>query len=178
MDRPGDVLHPLIAHVLEREAQLVLDVVAHGARNADAAGFGQRLEPRRDVDAIAVDIVAVDDDVAEIDPDAEIDAAILAQAGVALGHAALNFDGAAHRVDDAGELDEQPVARGLDDAPLVLGDLAVDQLRAMRLEALERVLLVDAHQPAVADDVRREDGAQLAGDVMVLQGGRPFRPRV
>jgi hypothetical protein len=90
----------------------------------------------------------------------------------------LDLDRAAHRVDDARELDEQPVARGLDDASLVLGDLAVDQLRTMRLEALERTLLVDAHQPAVADDVRREDGAQLAGDVMFLQNGRPFRQRV
>jgi hypothetical protein len=44
--------------------------------------------------------------------------------------------------------------------------------------ALKRALLVDAHQPAVADDVRREDGAQLAGDVMFLQNGRPFRQRV
>ena len=36
-------------------------------------------------------------------------------AGIARGHAGLNFDGAAHRIDDAGELDQQTVAGGLDD---------------------------------------------------------------
>ena len=54
-------------------------------------------------------------------------------AGVALGHLALHLDRAAHRVDDAGELDEQPVAGGLDDAAAVLGDLGVDELAANRL---------------------------------------------
>jgi hypothetical protein len=33
-------------------------------RDADAARRGEALEPRRDVDAIAVDVVAVDDHVA------------------------------------------------------------------------------------------------------------------
>jgi hypothetical protein len=43
--------------------------------------------------------------------------------GVAGDHLALQFDRAAHRVDDAGELDEEAVAGGLDDAAAVLGDL-------------------------------------------------------
>ena len=76
IDRPGDVLDLLRAEVLEGEAQLVEDLVAHDAADADAAGFGQRLQPRRDVDAIAEDVVAVDDDVADIDADAELDALV------------------------------------------------------------------------------------------------------
>ena len=48
--------------------------------------------------------------------------------GIALGHPALHLGGAAQRVDDAGELDQQAVAGGLDDAAAVLGDLRVDQL--------------------------------------------------
>jgi len=45
--------------------------------------------------------------------------------GVAQRHLALHLDRAAHRVDDAGELDEQPVAGGFDDAPAMLLDLRI-----------------------------------------------------
>ena len=41
--------------------------------NRDAAGLGDALDPRRDIDAIAKDVVALDDDVADIDPDPESD---------------------------------------------------------------------------------------------------------
>ena len=45
-----------------------------------------------------------------MDADAELDAALGRQAGVALDHAVLHLDGAAHGVDHAAELDEDAVA--------------------------------------------------------------------
>ena len=62
--------------------------------------------------------------------DAELDAALRSQAGVALGQAALHFDRAAHRVDDAAKFDEAAVAGPLDDAPAVRVDGGVDQIAA------------------------------------------------
>ena len=50
--------------------------------------------------------------------DAELDAPVLGHAGIALDHGVLNFDGAAHGIDDAAELDDRPVAGALDDAPV------------------------------------------------------------
>ena len=73
---------------------------------------------------------------------------------------ALHLDGAAHRIDDAGELDQQAVAGRLDDAAAMLGDLRIDQLGAQRLEAAERALLVGSHQPRVADDIGGKDGGE------------------
>ena len=73
VDRAGDVLDLLRAEILEREAQLVEDLIAHDAADADSAGLGQRFEARRDIDAIAEDVVAVDDDVADIDADPKIE---------------------------------------------------------------------------------------------------------
>ena len=55
--------------------------------------------------------------------------------GVALGHLALHLDRAAHRVDDAGELDQQAVAGGLDDAAAMLRDLGIEQFAPQRLQA-------------------------------------------
>jgi len=40
-------------------------------RDIDAARLGKRLEPRRNIDAVAENVATLDDDVVEIDPDAE-----------------------------------------------------------------------------------------------------------
>ena len=162
-DRPCDVLDGLLAHVLEAEAQLVSHLVVDLARNHDAAGLGERLQPRGHVDAVAINIVVVADDVADVDADAELDAPIGWHIGIAFGHAALDFDGAAHSIDDADEFHQHAVAGGLDDAAPVLGDLGIDQFLAMRLELAKRAFLVDAHQPAVAGDVARENRGQPVG---------------
>jgi hypothetical protein len=65
-------------------------------------------------------------------------------ADVALDHAVLDFDGAAHGVDDAAELDERAVAGALDDAALVNGDGRIDEVAAQSPQPRERALLVGA----------------------------------
>jgi hypothetical protein len=65
--RPGDVLDLLLAHVLEREGELVAHLIAHHAADADPTRRRQGFEPSGDVDAIAKDVGRIDDDVAKID---------------------------------------------------------------------------------------------------------------
>jgi hypothetical protein len=66
-----------------------------------------------------------------------------------------NNAGAAHRIDDAGEFRECPVAGSLDDAAPMLRDLRVNQFAAVRLEAVERTFLVRAHEARIAAASRR-----------------------
>ena len=54
--------------------------------------------------------------------------------GISLGHFALYFNGATHRIDDAGEFEEQAVACGFDDATAMLLNLGVGQLAPKRLQ--------------------------------------------
>ena len=68
-DRPVDVLDLLVAEILVDELEPVADLIAHRRRYADAAGLGDQLEARRDIDAVAEDVVLIDDDVAKIDAD-------------------------------------------------------------------------------------------------------------
>ena len=49
-------MEPDPANELEAEIELRFDLVVDVARDADAAGLGEALEPRRDVDAIAEDV--------------------------------------------------------------------------------------------------------------------------
>ena len=84
-------------------------------------------------------------------------------AGVALDHRVLHFDRAAHRVDDAAELDERPVAGALDDAPVMHGDGGIDQIAAQRPQPRQDAILVRAGEPAVADDVGDQDRRDFPG---------------
>ena len=93
-DRVLDVLELLGAAVDEADVrQLAADLVIDLRRHADRARVRDRFEAGGDVDAVAVEIVALDDDVADIDADAE-----LQRPGVGLrvagGDGPLALDGA------------------------------------------------------------------------------------
>src|SRR5207248_6443551 len=112
--------------VLERDVELAAHQPLRVVGEADAAGLGKRFDARRHVHAVAENIAGIQDDVAEVDADAELDAALRRQAFVALGHAALDVKRAAQRVDHAAELRQQAVAGVLDDASAVPGDAGID----------------------------------------------------
>ena len=59
--------------------------------------------------------VALLDHIAQMDADAELDAALGWQPGIALDHAVLHLNGAAYGIGDASELDEDAIARPLND---------------------------------------------------------------
>jgi hypothetical protein len=132
-DRAGDVLDLLLAPVSKGEIELVAHLVTHHAADADPARLGQGFEPCGDIDAVTEDILAVDDDVAEVDPDPELDPLGIRRPGIPQDHLALHIDRAAHRIDDAGKLDEQPVAGRFDDAAAMLLDLWIGQFAPDRL---------------------------------------------
>jgi hypothetical protein len=155
--RPGDVLDALFTEVIEGIGEPVADMVADRARDADAAGLRQCLQSRRDVDAVAVDVVAIGDDIAEVDPDAKRDAFVLGRRSVAVDHRALDLGGTSDCIEDAQEFHQHAVAGGLDDAPVMLPDFRIDKLATMRLQAIEGALLIRSHQPRVAGHIRGQD---------------------
>jgi len=71
-------------------------------------GFRDAFQPRGDVDAIAKDIVVVDDDVADVNADAEFDSGVLRHIGILPGHAALELDRRARRIHRAGDSTSLP----------------------------------------------------------------------
>src|SRR5262249_43638427 len=116
---------------------------------------------------------AVDDDVADIDADANLDALCLWHAGIALRHPALNLDRATQCFHDAFEFREDAVAGALDDPPAMLVDLGVEELASVGFQPRERALLVGAHQSAVAGDVSRENGREPPYDSLGGHLGMP-----
>src|SRR6185369_5546508 len=90
--RPGDVLELLFAGILEGDIELASRIFLHAARNADPTRFREALQTGRHIHAVAVDVAAVDDDIADIDANTELDPPLLRDVGIALKHAALDLD--------------------------------------------------------------------------------------
>src|SRR5271167_1319184 len=103
-DWPVDVLDVYLAAVAEANVDPVADAFIDDRGDADPARFCQRLKASGDVDAVAVDIVAFDDDVAEIDSDPEDDFRLVQGFVRQCSVGALHRQGAIYRVDHAAEL--------------------------------------------------------------------------
>ena len=91
----------LFADELERQGELVFDLLVGISRNTDATRLGERFQPRRDIDSVAVDGVFVYDHVPQIDADAELHPLIVGELGVFLGQFPLNLRSGRYSIDDA-----------------------------------------------------------------------------
>ena len=150
MDRLGDVLELDRAEIGGLEIEPLLYLPIGVFRETDRAGLRDTLQPGRDIDPITHQVaVGLLHDVAEVDANAELDAAFRRQACVALDEAGLHLDRAAHRIDDAAELDDRPVAGALDGAAVMDSDCGVDQVAPQRTQSRQSSILVCARKPAM-----------------------------
>src|SRR5581483_4931937 len=172
--RARDVLERLLAQVYEGLRQLVADLTPGVLRKADAARLRDAFEPRRDVDGVAEQVVAIDHDIPQVNPDPERHTAVAGDLGIAPRHSALHFQRAAPGVDDARKFGEDAVAGGLDDATAMDRDSRVDQLHPYGVQLRERAFFVDADQAAIAGDIRRQHRREPAFDALGVH--RPAVP--
>ncbi len=162
MHGSDDVLDFLFAQILELHLQLAANLAVDIARDADTTGLGERLEPSRQIDAVAIEIAALDEDIAEIDADAQEDVLIVGHARVLRLHRLLQVDGAFHGVDDAGVLDKDAIAHDLEDSPAMLRDQWHQDIVPARPQQRHRSGFILLHEPAVADHVGGKNGGETA----------------
>ena len=79
-----------------------------------------------------------------------------------IGHCLLCFHGGVHCINDTRELHQHAIAHELDDTPMVLGDLGVDEIGTQCLESRDRAFLVSPDQPRVADHVSGHNGDETS----------------
>src|SRR5437764_8997080 len=72
-DRAIDILDLDAAAVAKTHVDPFSDALLNHRGDANSAGFGGGLQPCRYVDTVSVDVVAVDNDIAEIDADPQHD---------------------------------------------------------------------------------------------------------
>ena len=142
----------VIAGDLDLAPNLPIGVIGY----ANAARLGNTLQPGSNVDAVAKDIVVIDDDIADMDTDPEFNPDILRDVGILRGHGALDFDRAAGGIDGAGEFHQHAVTGGLDDAASMRSDGGVDKRFSGRLEPGQGAFLVGTHEAAISGDIRSQ----------------------
>ncbi|MCP1972437.1 hypothetical protein J2R87_006177 [Bradyrhizobium elkanii] len=155
-----NILQELRPQVLEGRVDLAANLPLRVIGDADPARFGNPLQARCDVDAIAKDIVVIKNDVADVDSDSEFEPLLRWYGSILIDHSTLNFYGAAHRIDGAGEFNEYSVAARFDDAAAMRSQRRIEQHPPDRLQPGQGAFLVDSHQPAVAGDIRRQNRCQ------------------
>ena len=177
----SDILETLLAQIDELDRDLAANLIVGGRRDADATRFRDALKPRSDVDAVPEDVVALDQDVSEIDPDPEQHPAINGHPFVPFGHHRLHGHRALDRIDHRGKLKQHAVPRGLHEPPTVLRHESIGD-RAVFAEGAGGADLVEAHEPRVACDVSGDYRRQSASDptwLLLHHGARnPLRAMV
>jgi hypothetical protein len=112
----------MLAEIVERSFDLALDLIMDHRRDVHLPGVAQAFEASGHVHAVAVDVILIHDDVAEIDTDVQFDPVTLWHFLVAPGKATLDLGRALGRVHRTRELDQHAITSGLDDATVVIGD--------------------------------------------------------
>jgi hypothetical protein len=129
------------------EIQLLPDVLVDGLRDANRAGLGKRLKPSGDVDAIAKYVVAIDNNIAKIDTNSQLETAFGRDRVVDGMRCLLHLDGTVQRIDDARKIRQHAVARGADDPSTLRYYQRVDSV-AEPSKRLVRTRFILAHQAA------------------------------
>ena len=125
----------MLAEILEGEIQFTVHLLVDLRRDADAAGVGEGLDARRDIDTVAVDAVAFHHQVAQVDADAERHATLLGERRIARAQLRLHRERSLHCVHRAAELGEDIVARHVHNPAVLRRDDAGDGAAVLRERA-------------------------------------------
>src|SRR5271169_4131359 len=166
--------------VLEREASKIAKFgghpVHHGVScvsgNQDPARRRLSFETRGDVHAIAIQIITVNDDIADVNSDPECDRFVIASIEVCLSHRALKLDCRVKRIDDTCELNQRAITNQLDESTAVVRQNRFKPLGPVLGQHRESSALVALHEPRVTDNIQRNYGRQFSP--LSCQSNCPF----
>src|SRR5688572_27642841 len=109
VNRFFDVFQVLSAEIFIAEGKPVANLFVNGRGDADVTGPRQRLQPRCNIDAVAAHIVVIDQDLTEIDSDAEPELTLLFEAFVEGFHLSLQFHAETDCIDRTVEKQKQAI---------------------------------------------------------------------
>ena len=122
-----DVLKLLLAGVGKIDFELIPHLIMDAGADAYSSRLRKSLQSRRNIYSVPVDVVSINNNVTNVDPNAKLKPSLLVSSSILLCHLALNFNRTAHSIHRACELHEQSISHRLDDASAMLSDLGINQ---------------------------------------------------
>src|SRR5437868_13636509 len=101
MQRLSYILDRYLSLVDEFNLKLVANMVPRGRRACDPAWPGKTLESGGNVHAVAIDVIAFDDHITNMETDTQFDMAVFRDSFIAIRHSGLYFHGTAGGIDHA-----------------------------------------------------------------------------
>src|SRR5262249_5390945 len=135
----------MLAHVSNVYNKLSLNLLIGIVRKTDCARLGQGLDSGGDIDTVTVDVALVDNDVTDINADAELYPPIFRYSGIVLGQNTLDLHSAAYRIDGAGKFNQSTVAGSLYNPAAIFRNFGIDDFASVGFERCEGAFLVNTH---------------------------------
>ena len=158
--RPAEVLDVLLPGKVNGQVDLTLELVEGGSGNKHPSWLAELLQPRRDIDPVAKEIVTFDHDIAEIDADAEYDPQLCRHISLSLCHFSLNGCPALYGVDNGCELYDRSIAHQLHYAAVVSGQKRVNKIAPQIPNCPKSARFIEFDQARVANNIGRHDGGE------------------
>ncbi|MCY1492990.1 hypothetical protein D9M68_268150 [compost metagenome] len=151
----------MLTQILEGGIHAIAQMISYPSCHADAAGISGAFERGGDIDAIAEDIAVFHQNVADIDPDAEVHLPVVGKRLVGTPHRLLNGDCAVEGMDDRWKFRQHAVAGGPENLTMGAFDKTVDN-SAVRRQSRKRLLFVGIHQAGITFDIGRKDRCKFS----------------
>ena len=165
--RLGNILQVLGSQRTQADPGDFAHRVPDPGRDQDAIGLRERLDSRRDVDAMTVHVAFVHRDLAEIEADAELDRLAVAPYRL-VAELRLNLNCEPQRPVGAVEQRKNAVARDVGDMPAVVADQRLEKVdRPGGLNRIAGVVLLEAL--AVLDHIGEHDGGKLLSTLATIR---------
>src|SRR6266446_10902903 len=103
-DRLSDIFYLLRAKIGEGQGQLCADLIPHHTGDANPARLRESLQSGRDIHGVAEEIVALNDDVADVDADPKPHLLADRSISILLRYSVLYRDSALHGINGAGKV--------------------------------------------------------------------------
>src|SRR6266478_2035319 len=124
-------------------------MVPNSTRDANPARLRKSLQAGRDINGVAEEIVALHDDIADVQPDPKPHLLTGRSIRILPAYGVLHFDSAFNGIDGAGEIGDETIASRVEDPTAMRGDESIDNDPVGR-EGTKGADLIEPHQAAVA----------------------------
>ena len=158
--RSLDVFQPQFAKIVEDNVELADHLLENTGGNEDAARLSERLKPRGNIYSIAEDVSLFDNNIAQVDSSAILDATLSGNVRFSFRDGSLNSHCTLKRINDTGKLHQQAIASRLDNASAALIQNRINALLAVKSLPREGSGFVGFHVPRKANHIERQNGRE------------------